>query len=324
MKKIILINFIIIFSIILLLEFTINSFKLSGLMGIQKGLINPNDKLHFFIPNSSGIIFDKKVFIDKNGFRVPKQDFNYNGTKNVFFIGDSTTFGNGVLEENSFVGLLRKNFSNINFFNSSVPGYQIKHHIINLDQIKKFKNKNIDKIIYVFTLNDVMNSANIIDLKNKKEVSEGSYKIKEIKFINNFNIFLRNKSYLYMYIKGKLTDPSKRWFSNTNNFYMKNDLNFLKTYLNTLKNFSKKVNADFSIIILPYEYQTRKCDLDNLTPQRKLKNIFDDVKVKSLDFTKYFCKSNNPREKFYKFDPMHLSKKGHKLVYSQIINEINF
>ena len=80
----------------------------------------------------------------------------------------------------------------------------------------------------------------------------------------------------------------------------------------------------FFIVILPYEYQTRKCDLNYLIPQKKINEILSNLKVNYFDFTKNFCKLKNPRNNFYKFDPMHLSKKGHKLVYNLIINEISF
>ncbi len=322
MKKIIIINFIILFSIILILEFSFNFFKLSGLMGIQSGIIDKNDKLHFFIPNSSGIIFDKKIFIDKHGFRVPSKDFEYKGEKNIFLLGDSATFGNGVLEKDTFAGLLRKNFTNTNFYNSSVPGYQIKHHIINLGKINNFQ--RVEKIIYFFTLNDVLNSANITGIKKLEKTSEGSHQLKKIKIFRELNNFLRNKSYLYMYIKGKFTDPSKRWFLNTKNFYIKNDLYFLNNYLLKLKEFSDNINAELYVVILPYEYQTRSCTDDNLLPQTKLKKTISKLNLNLSDYTNYFCTLDNPSNYFYKFDPMHLSEKGHKLVYNNIVNEINF
>ena len=99
MKKIIFINFFIFIFIILFLEFTFNFFKLSGLMGIQSGLIYEKNGFHFLSPNTSGTVFGKKVYTDKYGFRVPNSTFQYDNKKNILIIGDSTTFGNGVIEE---------------------------------------------------------------------------------------------------------------------------------------------------------------------------------------------------------------------------------
>ena len=64
-KKIILINLMIVFILVISLELIFNFFKLSGLMGIQRGLIYSKNDNFFLSPNSSGIVFDEKVFTDK-------------------------------------------------------------------------------------------------------------------------------------------------------------------------------------------------------------------------------------------------------------------
>ena len=185
MKKIIIINFFAILSIIFFLEFISNFFKLSNLMGIQSGLIYEKDSRNFFKPNSEGVLFNKKVFIDEYGFRVPSKNFKYFSKENIFIMGDSVAFGNGVKEHETFVGLLRKNFKSKNFLNSSVPGHQMKDHVKNILLTKKFK--NVEKILYFFTLNDVYNSSNVQNLKDKN--NEASYNLKKIKFLNEINAF---------------------------------------------------------------------------------------------------------------------------------------
>ena len=45
--------------------------------------------------------------------------------------------------------------------------------------------------------------------------------LRNYKIIEQLNLYLRDKSYLYMFIKGIGTDPSKRWFSNILNEYKK-------------------------------------------------------------------------------------------------------
>ena len=78
------------------------------------------------------------------------------------------------------------------------------------------------------------------------------------------------------------------------------------------------------VIILPYEYQTRNCSKNVLNPQSKIIEILDTSKINFRDFTNYFCNQKNPNKNFYKFDPMHLSKNGHMLVFEKLKNEINF
>ena len=78
MKKVFIINFGIVFFILITLELLANFFKLSNLRGIEKGLINTNHSIHKMIPRSSGVQFGKRIFIDKYGFRSPHENYNYN------------------------------------------------------------------------------------------------------------------------------------------------------------------------------------------------------------------------------------------------------
>ena len=258
---------------------------------------------------------------------MPYKDYRYNNSNNsVSIIGDSTAFGNGVREENTFVGRLRKNSINWNFYNTSVPGYQIRHFKENLETIDNIN--NIKKVFYFITLNDIFDSSNIVDLgkKTKNIVTETQNKkvdfLKNIKIINELNAFLRSKSYLYMYIKGIATDPSKRYFKNILIHYSKNDLEEMNVFLNQLREKTIKKNIKLKVFILPYEFQTRNCNKRNLLPQDKLNNILLNLKIDFVDYTLDFCNYKNPKSLFYKFDPMHLSKKGHSLVFNLVKNEM--
>ena len=309
MKKILAINISFIFVILIFLEFIVKYFELSNLKGIEKGLINTENQIHKMVPNSSGILYNKKVFIDKNGFRVPSKFFPYSKDNNsIFIIGDSTTFGNGIKEENTFVGKLRTNFKNLNFLNSSVPGYNLRHYRHNIKIMNEFD--NIIKVFYFITLNDIYQKKSVKEFNNKKKF------FFNIDLVNKLNIYLRDKSYLFTYIVGITTDPSKRYFRNILNFYKDKDISEFDNYLNMLKAQSLKENIDLKIIILPYEYQTRKCEDDDLIPQKKIKKILQNLTIDFSDYTDYFCNFDKPKKLFYKFDPMHLSYEGHSLVYN--------
>ena len=78
MKKIIFINVIIVIFILIIFELISNFFQLSNLKGIEPGIIDTTKgKIHKMAPNSSGILFGKKIFIDKNGFRVPEKNYKF-------------------------------------------------------------------------------------------------------------------------------------------------------------------------------------------------------------------------------------------------------
>ena len=324
MKKILFINFIILIFIISFLELIARFFNLSTLTGIDPGLMYEKNDNHFMVPNSNGLIFDAKIFIDKNGYRVPSESYKYDGSKNIIFIGDSTTFGAGVIEEETFIGRLRKDFKKLNFINASVTGYSIKNFEKNLNIYKEFK--NVEKIIYVFALNDIFASSNILNLPNEtkakvKRENNFWHKLRNNKIIGKINFTLRKKSYLYMYIKGKFSDPSKREFMHVINFYKENEIFSLKNLIFKLKEIP---NIELYIVTLPFEYQIRTCGGDVLYPQKKIEKLLSDIKINYFDFTKYFCNSNNPKNKFLKFDPAHLSYEGHKLVYELLKDKIKF
>ena len=79
-----------VFILILSLELIFNFFKLSGLMGIQRGLIYSKNDTFFLSPNSDGIVFDEKVFTDKYGFRVPYENYDYSSNENFYITFYST------------------------------------------------------------------------------------------------------------------------------------------------------------------------------------------------------------------------------------------
>ena len=75
MKKIFIINFVIIIFIILFLELFIKFFNFSGLMGIESGLVYHKNNNHHLVPGSNGLIFNTKVYTDNNGYRIPVKSF---------------------------------------------------------------------------------------------------------------------------------------------------------------------------------------------------------------------------------------------------------
>lgn len=325
MKKILLINLATVFILLLFLELLSNYLKLSNLKGIERGLIDTKSSIHKMIPGSSGVHFGKKIFIDEHGLRVPFQNYSYNEKNNsILVIGDSTTFGNGVSEEETFVGKLRDNFKDLNFYNTAVPGYNIKHFKGTLNNFDKFK--NVKKAYYFITLNDLYDGRSIIKLDNKKRENSEIKKVSNLSrdLIMKVHAFLRNKSYLYMFIVGVTTDPSKRYFKDVIIYYENNNMLEMEEYISKLNNTSSKKNIKLKIILLPYEYQTRECTQQNLIPQKKIIKILIKLKINYSDYTKEFCDYDKPKNLFYKYDPMHLSSKGHSFVYNLLKNEINY
>ncbi len=322
MKKTIILNIIFLTILIVFLELIINFFNLSQIMGIDSKIVLKNEENFSLKKNSNGKIFGEEVYTDKYGFRVPAKKYKYYKNKSsIFFIGDSTTLGNGIKENFTFVGKLRNKIEKFNFYNSSVFGYQIFHHSENLNMVEQFP--NIIKIFYVFTLNDVFD----VEKSNKNKINDKDLisKIKNINTLVKVNEFLRNKSHTYMLMKGLISDPSKRYFQYVNKYYeKKNEYNLEISYFSKLKKISNSKKMDLNIIILPYEFQTRvgNCNEKNLKPQKIIKKLLKSMNIVFIDYTQEFCRHKNPKSLFLKFDPMHLSEKGHHLVYELLSKKI--
>ena len=91
-----------------------------------------------------------------------------------------------------------------------------------------------------------------------------------------------------------------------------------------MKNFEKSKNIIIKFVILPYEHQlSNNCDKKFLLPQKKIIKVLKENKFDYINLTKNFCDYSNPEKLYINFDPVHLSVKGHGLVFKLIKNEIN-
>lgn len=319
--KIILFNIIIIIILLILSESIVRFLNLSQMQGYKAEIFR--DKINRLKPNSKGVVGGIKFFVDKNGLRVPEINYKYKTTNKILFIGDSVTFGVGVAEEESFVGIFRKNLHTSEVYNLSLFGYQIEDYKVQLNELKKFY--PIRKIIYFLTLNDVYDHDNVRTvnfIENKYQ--DGWKKILNLNFLRNINVYLRERSYLFTYLKGVAIDPQASWFANVLSYYKENDLQNLNSFFTKFSNFAFNNKIEAYLFIVPYEFQTRKCDFNSLFPQNKIKELTKEVKINIYDLTSDFCDYSNPKRLFLKYDPMHLSKEGHKFVYNLTNPIINY
>ena len=301
-------------------------------MGISKNLIIFKNNQHFNSPNIEAVAFSKKVFTDELGFRIPNKKYKYNSENtSVLVLGDSVGFGVGAKEEETFVGLMRKNSKNLNFYNSSVPGYHVIDYAHTIDENKDLK--KLREVLYIYILNDisfertVFNNTTTEEISKRKERVKFFNKLRENFYFKKINFFLRNKSVLYMWIKGIISKPSERHFYYMYPQYKDNDkISDLKEAIKQIKNKTKKNNFKLFVAILPYEFQTRKenCKDDFLLPQAIVKSIFIDLKIKFKDYTSFFCDNKKPSALFLKYDPVHLSSNGHQLVYDLLKKDLYY
>ena len=178
----------------------------------------------------------------------------------------------------------------------------------------------------ILTLDDI-NDTEILNNENKaKEIKNNFFqKLKKNYFFNKINSFLRSKSYTYLWIKGKITKPSERYFFESYKSYKKEkNINFFINKIDEINSYSNNKKIDILFVLIPYEYQVRKnCEEKLLLPQNKIKKILKEKKLKYFDFTKDFCNHPSPKELYLKFDPVHLSVIGHNFIYNTMGRIIN-
>ena len=319
MKKIIIINIIVIFSLLLILEITFRIFNISYTQDIDNNLFYKENNITMNNTNTISRVFGKTVVTDKYGFRVPDVDYKYEHDESILVLGDSVSFGIGVDEKDSFIGFSRE-IINKNIYNASVMGLNITNYG---ELLKNYSNEfnDISKVLIFICLNDTFFNQGVIDksefkkIINDKERGLVSSLVKN-KFLIKIDVFLRGKSALFIFIKSLVTNPYKRGFYFS--FYDYSDEEKMKIFKESTKkilNVSRSKNLNTKYIVLPFAYQIDhlKCDPKYLLPQKKIKEIFKEFNESIEDLTDDFCEYNRPKTLF--FDSVHLSKQGNKFVF---------
>ncbi len=325
MKKLILINILVVALIILTGEMLLRVFSNITVHGLDKGIINYEDKLIFNYPNiNNKKAFGKKVYTDSNGFRIPKKiKHEKKNKKDIYFVGGSVTFGKGVKQEDTFSGILNKEIKDYNIVNAGVVGSNLEN---NIEIIKtKINKKNLKSIFINYSLDDLANIDEIIKFEdngaNKKDTLYK--KLKNNKFTVYFNKLIRTQSTIYIMLKGYIFDTEKVFYKQSLNYY-KNDNN-LKILKKLIGNLSKiDPNNKIVFIMIPYSHQINieNCTQDDLAEKEIVKTIANN-NIRLIRFKEFFCKDKNREKIFFKYDPAHLSNYGHKLVAKILKQKIN-
>lgn len=291
--------------------------------------------------NVEAVSFGSRVFTDGHGFRVPERRPRISPTatqKAVLILGDSVAFGPGLDEEQTFSGMLRARFPELEVYNSSVIGYSLPDYRNVVDAMLP-ATPAIDHVFLLFCLNDIsrMSAQEIERFTGQSEAlretapKSGEARswvdiLKGYETISALNGFLRAHSKLYLWLKGVLTDPQARYWEADYRLYQEpNHAQFLKSMevLSDIAARLQNAGAAFTVIIVPYEYQLRKPDTAIFLPQRKLRDFLVRHSIDSIDSTPAFLKRSVPSEEFFlAFDPMHLSEKGHRIIYDLILDRI--
>lgn len=321
MKKIIFWNFSITIILILILEILVRVFNIVTLQGNTKNILFSKNNITLSKSNKNFKVFGIQSKTDEYGFRIPLNNFQYNEQKPyTLILGDSVSFGVGVKEKDTFVGIIRKKTQS-NLLNTSIMGHNFKSHLQLLKENYKKFNKNIDQVVMFLCLNDIVPFQGVV---KKEDINNNNFfeNFLKNKFTINLNIFLREKSALFVFLKGIFTNPVKRHYDYMLALYEgEENLNESENYIKRIRQFSSKNNIKIKFILLPYAYQINKnCRKDLMAPQKFINKIFTKQDLKLYDYSSNFCK-NKDSNFFLRFDPVHLSKYGHKYVSNLLMED---
>jgi hypothetical protein len=277
-------------------------------------------------PNLEAVSFDEKFNIDENGFRYDP-GFSSSAAPDapaIMVIGDSVTFGPGVLEKDSFAGLLRRAVPDKKLYNAAVVGYDTFDYKNVIPKVVRDK-PEIKTVLLFFCLNDVGDvSAQMI--RQQSETYENPDQPKQQPSLaRRVNDFLRSRSKLYLVLRSLLYDSSKMYFMNDLGYYQKGG-GTLKTGLQPLADLNKMLGDSgikLKVFVMPYEMQMRPgAPAEYFLPQETASKFFKENNIDFYDTTNDFKSQADPSGLFLFGDPMHLSAPGHKLTADVVCRHI--
>ena len=263
---------------------------------------------HGLKPLSSGLSNGALVKINQYGFREYSTKIDTT-KKSWLILGDSVTMGIGVEADSTFAGRLQTRNDSINILNPSIFGYAIKDYenLTNYFLIKRKNDFRISKIFLFWCLNDIY-----IDVPDF-ETPGGSLR----HVLGDLLKTIRTKSRFYMLLKTLLFDRPKSYYLFDKKIYdsTRPELKNALKKLSVINRLAQNQQIDFTVILLPYEYQIRKLKSPELKPQRMMSSNFYQKGIEFFDPIYYLVDSKIVSKKIYLFgDGIHLSDLGHRLI----------
>ena len=342
--KLLSINILVLASMLLSLEAAARLFTRVTFFGNSRNLFDITDNSYYKNCRScKAISAGVEVTLDSSGNRTfddgldPKLNSLKKTTSpssDIVIIGDSVAFGPGIPFVDTFQNQLIERHPDINFINMSVIGHSLKQHqqtaekIVNAYSIDS-NNNRLQQVFLIYCLNDIQWSTSNANILPKNAQSSNSEKgqfqwvdlMKSNFIFSQINKNLRDKSKLYLFVKGEFTDPYKRYFLADLEPYRSSMFDARIKKLKLISQKFKNANIPFTIIIVPYEYQVRNVSSDSgvLLPQNRIKSYLATNAIDYIDLYKNFASAvDNSRSLYLGYDPMHLSEKGHSILSNVI------
>jgi len=349
-KKIIITNFLIFFLMFITADFFYSNFFLS----FKKETCYEIEKF-FYRLKKNCIGFHKfkssfptvKVYTDDLGLRIGKNTKRGNLEK-VFIFGDSFTFGVGLDQEKTIVGILENNLKDYDFYNFGVASYSPTIYLFNLEKQVSLNNLP-KKIILLLDMTDIYDEAERWSLKEDKPILSNSkhfdefYKKKNF-FHKNFNVtreVLHFINFKIRILKSKVFDKNNyiktsfqagftyRQIDELSDYYTPNNFDLgkkkIKEKINSISKIAKNINSDFYLVIYPYA-ETLIFGQSNFSWEDFAEEICDNnscMLINTFDiFKEYKNKKSNWYTDLYFVGDEHFNEGGNKILGSIIIDKI--
>lgn len=280
--------------------------------------------------------------------------------ENVGFIGDSFVYGSGINYENHFINLLNNNFDNYNFLNLGYVSYSPSIYFKRIEYYINERDIKFKKIFLFVDTSDIADEGifyrenedgNIVRKwlsDDQIERKFGRYKIKNylqqnsflFKFSQFFQPSVTDKGVICLKKKESIDNFIK--YIDYERFSYGIDKNIQKkdwvklgtskvvTYLDKIKNISKKNNFELIIVYYPSAVEVLKQSDFRESMHYKLLNNWSSLNnIRFIDTSNYFGNTKNGfknyKENFIQCD-IHWNSKGHKIIANKIkifLNEKN-
>jgi Protein of unknown function (DUF1574). len=132
-----------------------------------------------------------KVYTNNFGERYSGKKSRYTAgskNKNVFFFGDSQTFGVGSDWENTFVGMVEEKANDYNIHNFGVPSYSPTVHYYKLQKLLSTRKIKPNKVFIVLDLTDVSDESEEwrVSEEKGKPYKESQFNFKKVSKFKKF------------------------------------------------------------------------------------------------------------------------------------------
>ncbi|MBN2089844.1 SGNH/GDSL hydrolase family protein [candidate division KSB1 bacterium] len=307
-------NFLIITTFFLLAELAIRYFypQISAL-GTSRHLFI--DSLYYDSSGlkklSSGVSNGIMVKVDEYGFWKYRKAISLQNSS-LLILGDSVTMGIGVQADSTFVGLMHTCLTDKNALNPSMIGYNIRdyynltRHFI-IDRNNDFR---ISDLLIFWCLNDVYTDVTSVEQPGGK-----------LRYVfSDLLIWIRSNSRLYMFIKTLFFDRPKTYFDFDKKYYAQDNSSFRNSidYFLKIKEICTASHINFTIFLLPYEYQFRDKNLTDNPPQQLMVEELHQKNVTVLNIAVNFDHVNDEKQLYLYGDGIHFSPKGHRYIFNYL------